>query len=419
MAAMDTRIPVTIITGNIAVQTLIHFILTYFQHTFAGFLGSGKTTLINHILTEQHGMKIAIIENEFGDVGVDDGLLKQNKKFQTDEEVIEMLNGCICCTVRQDLVSAIKKMFITKKLKVDAVIIETTGLADPAPVAQTFFVDEDVTKICRLDAIITVVDAKHILQRLREEKPEGVENESVEQVAFADRILLNKCDLATEEERAEIKKVIHGINSTAKIMETTHSVIHPKELLNIEGFSLDAILTKEPEFLDTDGEHEHDTSVTSIAFNHPDPMNIGKLQNWISDMMQTKGNDLFRYKGIINVQGFPKKFVFQGVHMLFDGNFTEDWKDGETRESKFVFIGKNLDKEELTSKFLDCRVSAELRFAVGTKVFARLRGGDFPDAYDKGTIIAQWDEGNPYRIKLDSGTEVWGPDDEDTYVRAQ
>ena len=175
MAAMDTRIPVTIITGNIAVQTLIHFILTYFQHTFAGFLGSGKTTLINHILTEQHGMKIAIIENEFGDVGVDDGLLRQNKKFQTDEEVIEMLNGCICCTVRQDLVSAIKKMFITNKLKVDAVIIETTGLADPAPVAQTFFVDEDVTKICRLDAIITVVDAKHILQHLREEKPEGVE----------------------------------------------------------------------------------------------------------------------------------------------------------------------------------------------------------------------------------------------------
>jgi G3E family GTPase len=264
----DSRIPVTVITG---------------------FLGSGKTTLLNHILTTEHGMKIAVIENEFGAVGVDDALLKSNKRFESEEEVIEMLNGCICCTVRSDLITVLKRMFITKKLKVDAVIIETTGLADPAPVAQTFFVDEEVSKICRLDAIITVVDAKHIMQHLTEVKPDGVENESVEQVAFADRILLNKCDLATPEELVEIKRNLLAINSTAKIFETTKSVINPRELLNIEGFSLDAILTKEPDFLDTSGEHQHDLSVTSVAWVHPDPMNIGKLQAWIDNMMKEKG----------------------------------------------------------------------------------------------------------------------------------
>lgn len=394
----DSRIPVTVITG---------------------FLGSGKTTLINHILTEKHGLKIAIIENEFGDVGVDDGLLKANKKFEAEEEIIEMLNGCICCTVRSDLIDVLKKMFIQKKLKVDGVIIETTGLADPAPVAQTFFVDEEISKICKLDAIITVVDAKHILQHLREEKPEGVENESVEQVAFADRILLNKCDLVSDEERSTVKKALSEINSLADVFETTKSVIDPRHLLNIEGFNLDNILTKEPDFLDTSGEHEHDTSVSSIAFNHPDPMNIGKLQRWIQEMMQTKGADLFRYKGIINVQGYPKKFVFQGVHMLFDGDFTEDWKENETRESKFVFIGRNIDKEELSSKFMACTANVELRFAVGHKVYARRRSGQTLKAFDKGVVIKQWDEGNPYRIRLDDGTEVWGPDDDDEFVRTQ
>ena len=395
----DPRIPVTIITG---------------------FLGSGKTTLMNHILTEMHGMKLAVIENEFGDVGVDDSLIRSNAKFQETEEVVEMLNGCICCTVRQDLIGALKRMFIEKKLKVDGVLIETTGLADPAPVAQTFFVDEAITKICRLDAIITVVDAKHILQHLHEEKPEGVENEAVEQVAFADRVLLNKCDLVDATELENIKKTIKGINSGAEIFETTQSRIEPQKLLNIKGFDIDAILEKEPEFLDTEGEHQHDLSVTSIAFNHQDPINVGKLNHWIGLMMREKGADLFRYKGVINVAGHPQKFVFQGVHMLFSGDFTEPWRPDEVRESKFVFIGKNLDKEEITTQFLACTAQMTLRFSIGTIVWARRRAGATRSAFDKGRIIAQWDEGNPYRIKLDDadGTEVWAPDDSDDFVQA-
>jgi G3E family GTPase len=191
-----------------------------------------------------HGMKLAVIENEFGDVGVDDKLIKSNKKFNTDEEIVEMLNGCICCTVRTDLQKVIKKMLIEKKLKVDGILVETTGLADPAPVAQTFFVDEEIAAVCRLDAIVTVVDARHIMQHLQEEKPEGVENESVEQLAFADVVLLNKIDLVTREEIDSVKKAIHDINISAKIHETTNSRIDPKELIDIKGFDLSAILVK-------------------------------------------------------------------------------------------------------------------------------------------------------------------------------
>ena len=223
-SSKDNRVPVTIVTG---------------------FLGSGKTTLVNHILTEMHGMKLAVIENEFGDVGVDDKLIKSNKKFNTDEEIVEMLNGCICCTVRTDLQKVIKKMLIEKKLKVDGILVETTGLADPAPVAQTFFVDEEIAAVCRLDAIVTVVDARHIMQHLQEEKPEGVENESVEQLAFADVVLLNKIDLVSREEIDSVKKAIHDINISAKIHETTNSRIDPKELIDIKGFDLSAILVKE------------------------------------------------------------------------------------------------------------------------------------------------------------------------------
>jgi G3E family GTPase len=396
MSAFDNRVPVTIVTG---------------------FLGSGKTTLVNHILTEMHGMKLAVIENEFGDVGVDDKLIKSNKKFNTDEDIVEMLNGCICCTVRTDLQKVIKKMLIEKKLKLDGILIETTGLADPAPVAQTFFVDEEIAAVCRLDAIVTVVDARHIMQHLQEEKPEGVENESVEQLAFADVVLLNKIDLVSREEIDSVKKAIHDINITAKIHETTNSRIDPKELIGIKGFDLGAILVKEPDFLDTDGEHQHDTSVSSVAFCHKDPVNIGKLQYWIQELMEEKANDLFRYKGVINVVGEDRKFVFQGVHMLFSGEFTEEWTKDEVRDSRFVFIGRNLDKDEITNNFLGCSVDLNLRFEVGTKVLCRKRKGTTLQAYDKGVIVKQWDEGNPYRVRLDDDDlDIWAPDDVDDLI---
>merc|ERR1719331_2919668 len=354
-----------------------------------GFLGAGKTTLLNHILQQDHGLKFAIIENEFGEIGVDDGVLK----VAAEDTIVEVMNGCICCTVRGDLAEVLKGSLAQKMAGFDAVIIETTGLADPAPVAQTFFVDDGVAAMYKLDGIITVVDAKHILEHLNEEKPEGVENESVEQVAFADRIVLNKIDLVNEAELAEVEKQIKAINSTCDIVKTQNSVMDPKLFCNISAFSLDRVKEMDPELLNT-----------------------GMLQEWIGELMRTKGTDLFRYKGILAVKGMEQKFVFQGVHMLFAQKMLDQaWKPGETRTCTFVFIGRDLDKEALTAGFQRCRVSNDLRFKVGDKVKARVSAG-----WTSGKIIKVWDEGNPYRIELadKDRTNVWGPVDSDDFVRA-
>ena len=388
----ENKVPVTILTG---------------------FLGAGKTTLLNHILTDMHGMTFAIIENEFGEVGVDDAILKR----KSDEEIIEMNNGCICCTVRGDLSRIVKQILSRKDKKFDGIIIETTGLADPAPVAQTFFIDESVASLCQLDGIITVVDTKHIMQHLREEKPEGVENESVEQVAFADRILLNKTDLVSAEELNNVKAEITKINNRVEMIECQHSKVDPKKLIGIKAFDLQRCLDIEPSFLDDEEHshahsHVHDHSVSSIGFKFSDcDLSLGQLQEFIRSLMINQGKDLYRYKGVISVKGMDKRFVFQGVHMLFGGDFTEPWKKDEVRESRFIFIGKNLDKKMLEEGFMKCK-AAELRFKVGDSVFARIEIG-----YQRGKIIKLWDEGNPYRIQLENGVEVWGPVDQDEFVR--
>jgi len=343
---------------------------------------------------------------------VDENILVE----KSDEQVIEVMNGCICCTVRGDLSKVLLKMH--KRIKdFDGVIIETTGLADPAPVAQTFFVEDDVAALYKLDGIITVVDAKHVVQHIEEEKPEGVENEAVEQLAFADRILLNKCDLVEDEkELAAIEKKIKSINGAAPIFRTKKSVIHPKELLNIGSFDLKRTLEMDPEFLDTEGEHEHDQSVSSTSYKFKGELNVNKLNRWIGILIRTKANDLFRYKGVLAVKGMKNKFVFQGVHMLFSGGFNRDIKpwdvpEGE-RECRFVFIGRNLDKKALEKGFMDCKATDKLRFKVGQTVYANV------DGFEKGKIVKHWDSGNPYRIELEDGTNVWGPEDTDVYVRA-
>lgn len=378
-----------------------------------GFLGSGKTTLLNHILTStEHKMKFAVIENEFGDVGIDEEILVET----SEESIIEVMNGCICCTVRGDLTEVLDRMYDRIK-DFDGVIIETTGLADPAPVAQTFFVDDRVADRYILDGIITVVDAKHIIQHLEDEKPEGIENESVEQLAFADRIMLNKIDLVDENELQHVESKIKAINRFAPIFRTENSLIDPKELINIGSFDLKRTLEMDPEFLDTDAEHEHDQRVTSTSSKFEGELNISKLENWIGGLMRNKAEDLFRYKGVLAVKGMDEKYVFQGVHMLFGGKFSEEiglWKEGEKRECRFVFIGRDLDHEALESGLMEC-LAEDLRFKVGDTVYANI--GEFTE----GKILKCWDQGNPYRVEIqnEEKSNVWVPIDNDEFIRSK
>ncbi|KAF4129278.1 Cobalamin synthesis protein cobW C-terminal domain [Phytophthora infestans] len=419
-----------------------------------GFLGSGKTTLLNHLLTENHGKRFAIIENEFGEVGVDDQLICQvttpddigggdsrSRKFNMGEEILTMNNGCICCSVRGDLVRLIAQILKRNgdRSQLDGIIIETTGMADPGPVVQTFFAEPLVAATCELDGIITVVDAKHILQHLR--PGNGVEYECEEQIAFADRVLLNKTDLVSSTELKEVHYRIRDINSAVSVIKCQHCRVDPALLLNVKTFDLDSILKRQPDFLkvketthahgdDTDHEHKHGheqnvelhhsgnkrkhSLVTSVGLSLPDPILVALLEDWIDDILDTEGDDLLRYKGVVNVAGIDKKYVFQGVHTLFSGRFADNWAPGEKRETRFVFIGKNLDRQALTEGFLACRATTDLRFRVGDRVMANT--GD--QGFQAGTIVQLWEQGNPYAIQLDCGRKIWAPVDEIGLVRA-
>jgi G3E family GTPase len=332
----DSKVPVSVLTG---------------------FLGSGKTTLLNHILEANHGKRIAVIENEFGEVGIDDNLVKGGSMAE-EENIVEMNNGCICCTVRGDLIAGLKKLIKNSKKTskpLDGVIIETTGLADPAPVAQTFFADDFVQQHMRLDGIITLVDAKHIIQHLDEEKPEGVENEAVEQIAFADRILLNKIDLVeSDAELVEVERRIRRINEKVALKRTQNSEVDMDFILGIRGFSLDKIMEMDDAFLADDQSHQHDERVSSVGVDVEGEVIQQKLNSWIGWLLKEKGVDLFRSKGVLAIKGMKQKFVFQAIHMLFANSMEGEWGPDETRRCKMIFIGKNLNREELTSGFMAC-----------------------------------------------------------------
>lgn len=305
-----------------------------------GYLGAGKTTLLNRILTYEHGKKVAVIVNEFGEVGIDNQLV-----IDADEEIFEMNNGCICCTVRGDLIRIIGNL-MQRRDQFDHLVIETTGLADPAPVIQTFFVDEDIQTQLALDAVITVVDAKHIWQHWDSD-------EAQEQIAFADVILLNKIDLVSDTELAELERRILDMNAMVKIYRTQNSDLPIESILGVKAFDLDRALQVDPEFLSEDA-HEHDESVYSFAIVEDQPLDSDKLSAWVNDLLQTKGPDIFRMKGILHLAGEANRYVFQGVHMIFDGRSDRPWKPQEPRRSELVFIGRNLDEAELRQGFRTC-----------------------------------------------------------------
>jgi G3E family GTPase len=346
MAAMTDKTPVTVLTG---------------------YLGAGKTTLLNRILTEDHGKRYAVIVNEFGEIGIDNELI-----VGADEEVFEMNNGCVCCTVRGDLIRVLSGL-MKRKGRFDAIIVETTGLADPGPVAQTFFVDDDVSSKTRLDSVTTVVDAKHLPLRLADSR------EAAEQIAFADQIVLNKIDLVSEAELASVEAGIRKLNPLAPIHRAQRSNVPLDAILGRGGFDLARITELEPEFLnpphgapghvhdeDCDHVHDHhhhdhdhhdhihDAGVRGISLTTDKPLNANKITRWLNDLLQLQGPDILRAKGILDIEGEDRRLVFQAVHMILEGDFQRDWTPGETRSSRMVFIGRNLNEAQLRAGFESC-----------------------------------------------------------------
>ena len=307
-----------------------------------GYLGAGKTTLLNRLLTEEHDKRYAVIVNEFGEIGIDNELV-----VDADEEVFEMNNGCICCTVRGDLIRILGAL-MKRRTKFDGIIVETTGLADPAPVAQTFFVDEAVRARTRLDAVVTVVDALNLPARLADSP------EARTQIAFADVIVLNKTDLVDEAGLQALEERIRGINRFVRLHRAVRGNVGLSDVLDQGGFDLGRALAVAPDFLENE-EHSHDEDVSSLSFTVDEPLDGAKFQAWIGAVLQEQGGDILRSKGILNYAGENRRFAFQAVNMMAYGDFIGPWPEGEPRASRLVFIGRNLNRPRLRRGFEGCR----------------------------------------------------------------
>jgi len=326
-----SRVPVTVLTG---------------------FLGAGKTTLLNYVLQENHGRKIAVIENEFGEVGIDEALV-----LTSDEEIFEMNNGCVCCTVRGDLIRILGRL-LRRDEPLDHIIVETTGLADPSPVAQTFFFDDELRDQLELDAIVTLVDAKHLLLHL--DGPAGADAQVVEQIAFADRLVITKADLVDQAALDGVVERVRAINGQADLVYAEHGKVDLDRIFGVHAFDLDRIVEMDPAFLtgSSDREHHHDSGVTSVSFDVVGELDPERLGAWMDQLVAEWAVDIFRMKGILAIAGEEQRHVFQGVHMLVDVQPARVWAKGEERRSRLVFIGRNLDCGGLESSFTGCLVGS-------------------------------------------------------------
>jgi len=309
----------------------------------SGFLGSGKTTLVNHLLTNQDAVRIGVVVNEFGEVGIDGDLIVAD-----ETPVIEISNGCICCTVRTDLVASVKEILARAGTRLDRLVIEASGLADPAPVLQTFLADADLLQQVELESMVTMIDAHHIRDQLGDEIVR-------EQIAFADLILLNKIDLVTPEESERLKRELAAVNPTAEIRQVRNAAIEIDALFGEKRFSLPNLLAIEPDLLDEGAhDHEHDASISSCSVMTQSPLDPARFNRWVNQLVQADGAQLMRMKGVLNFESEARRFHFHSVHMLLDATPGRRWQIDETRASKFVFIGRNLDEAALRTGFLDC-----------------------------------------------------------------
>jgi G3E family GTPase len=313
-----------------------------------GFLGSGKTTLLNYILTQKHGHRIAVIENEFGEINIDSDLI-----VSADEEIFELTNGCVCCvgSARADLLRILQDL-MKRREKFDHILVETSGLADPTPVAATFFVDTEVARQVNLDAIVTLVDAKHAAKHLDDPKLQGSDNQAVDQIVIADRIILNKIDLVGAGEIGALENRVRKLNATAPILRSSHAKVRLDEILGIGAFNLASTMATEPDFLH-DHDHQHDPSLESVSLIFERPFERNRLESYLRDLLKEKGEDIFRLKGIIAIAGEPSRVVLQCVHRLMELRPADAW-GSQKRESRLVFIGRSLDKDSLDRGLRAC-----------------------------------------------------------------